>query len=210
MSRVLYTPPRPGDIRSADDINTILTAIASASGDVDQRNFAEEGLDATVFEREVSARRRARVTGSARTAIAAAAAFATIPFVTTGGSGIAVRTAAIGQLAANSVLRIRSRLSFESTVAAGVGIPNDGVRTLVRHVWNDGVSTTKVAGSQKSHRKLTPIAIPLHLTFVWESWLVGPIANIAWIEVQYQRASGITNLDQANLTVDEFRNVEVL
>lgn len=186
MSEARYTPIIPGDDRGAGPVNAIFTALGSASASLTAVNFAEEGLDSRVFEDHPVGEQWAIVSETTRAALAPAAAF-----VQYAPNGTAMRLNAgggfSGVLGADEALRVRARVWFESTIAAGVGLGGPASITvflgkLVRFDGvgtNDLVHTTRVLGLQNM--------FTLSADGVWftEGWVFGPLATVSWVEMRY-------------------------
>lgn len=203
MSRWQYTPIQPGDPRDPAVVTGILDGIATASAAVDARNFAEEGLDSTAFAARPMVR-EVNIIHTARTAVVPSAVF--VQF----NPGTVYRTGALPALGANDFMRIRSWVFFSTTNGGGPGLPL-GSTFGMRHVWNDGVTTAKIPASEVRRTPVVGgVTTMLHGAFFIESWLEGPIATIAWVELQYL-LSGAANAHAARglLIVHTDRNVEV-
>lgn len=209
MSRILYDQFTPHNSRSASALNALYDLIEAASADVDQRNLAEEGIDETVCAVQAPFERVVKLAPNTRANVAASAAFTTFLFP----APTPVRSGALGALLDGEILRIRSQVKFETSntqAPTGKGIPDDGAKTYMQHAWNNGVATVKVFASDHRIQQITPNPTLNHATFFRESYLVGPIANIAFIELQYRRVGGVAIADRANFTVDKFRRVRVV
>lgn len=208
MSRVRYTPIGTADARSSTVINGILDDLSTASASIDEGNLAEEGLDQTVFLAHQHATRRERITPNTRTTIVPQA-WATLAVPTN------VRSANLGALLDGSVLRIRTLIRCEATVSNGLGF--DSISTddyEFRVVWFDGVTQTVVNASRRTRGQIPQVVANFrqgHGDMLWSCYLQGPIAQITWIEVQYQNLGfRDINIDRVNFTVDEFKRVELL
>lgn len=203
MSRWTYTPVQPGDARDPAVVDAILDDLATASGAVDARNFAEEGLDAASF----AARPMVvdyTIAHAARTLVPVAAAY--VQF----NPGTVYRTGALPALGANDFMRIRSWQFFSTTNGGGAGLPL-GSTFGMRHVWNDGAATAKITASEV---RRTPVVggptTMLHGAFFIESWLEGPLATIAWVELQYLLSGALPAWSARGvLQVHRDTNVEV-
>lgn len=208
MSRVIYTPIGLTATRDADTINTILDDISDASVVLDASNFAEEGIDRTVYEGGSHGRRRARIVTSTRTTVVPQA-MGVLACPTN------LRTGTLGALLDNEALRIRSLIRITSTVSDGRGFDPTAADTYrFQHAWFDGSLPTHVVASSRRHRtQIAQGALDVrqaHADFLWESWLVGPVADLDWIQVEYENVgTGDIEVDLTNLTVDEFRRVTV-
>lgn len=203
MSRWQYIPIEPGDPRDPDVVTAILDDLAASSTALDARNFAEEGLDAASFaDRPMEL--ASSISHTARTLVAPSAAYAQF------NPGTVYRTGALPALGDNDAMRIRSWVFFSTTNGAGAGLPL-GSTFGMRHAWNNGAVTAKVTASEV---RRTPVVggptTMLHGAFFIESYLEGPIATIAWVELQYL-LSGALNAFAARgmLQVHIDRNVEV-
>lgn len=208
MSRVIYSPIGLTASRDAATINAILDDISDASATLDAANFAEEGLDRSVYEAGSPARRRARITTATRTTVVPQA-MAVLACPTN------LRTGTLGALLDNEVLRIRSLIRLTSTVNDGRGLdPSVDDTYRFQHTWFDGSLPTNVVAASRIHRKQIIQGgldcRQAHADFLWESWLVGPQASLDWIQVEYENVgTGDIEVELANLTVDEFRRVTV-
>lgn len=207
MSRITYIPLGTAEARDFDRVNDILADLASSTDPINHANLAEEGIDQAACDDNVHGSQRAKVSGSVRTVVAPQA-FAML----TVGAGI--RTGALGALEADHALRIRSMVRAESSLAAPAGFGFDNVNDLYefRHAWNDGAATNTVEFSRHARGQIVQAIAyhGLHGVLMRESWLFGPIANIAWVELQYQNlGAGNMRADEARLTVTEFKMVTV-
>lgn len=204
MSRVIYDPP--SGARDSVALNAILDDIAAALGNVSSANLAEEGIDQTVLPAESHAERRALVVREDRTVVAPQSWD-----VLTMDDGT-VRTGAIGDLADGSALRIRTLVSCSSAPSGGNGFDNSAGIYEFRHVYNDG-SDHVVTASLHARAGVAEVAGFIrnaHGDLMRESWLVGPISDIAYIELQFQNLiAGDMRVQRAHLVVDEFKRVEV-
>lgn len=204
MSRVTYVPLSGS--RSAAALNTILQDIANALGNVNSANLAEEGLDQTVFAAESHGERRSLVVRETRTVIAPTGAWGVLAM----GDGN-VRTGALGDLPDGSALRIRTLVSCSSAVSGGDGFDNTGDSYEFRHVYNDGADNV-VTASNHSRRGLEVAGFIryAHGDMMRESWLVGPIPGLDYIELQTLNVgAGNMRVQRAHLIVDEFKRVLV-
>lgn len=207
MSRVTYEPLGLQDVRLVSAVNSILADLETASSAIDGRNFGEEGLDQSVFQATADSETRSVVFQATRTT--------KVPQVFGAFAVPAnMRTGALGALADGNVFRVRSLVVCETQIAApSFGFANVNDNYEFRHAWFDGAATTAViAGSRKSRGQIVQANTKhLHGAVLWESWLVGPIANVAWVEVQYQNVgAGNINVNIALLVVDEFKRVTVV
>lgn len=209
MPHVTYEPFGTSDARSATALNDILLDIAARTNPVDAANFAEEGIDQAVVEPAAHADRRDRVAATVR-AVVAPQAFG---LFTVGATNM--QTGALGALLADSALRVRSfvRCETSNSAPAGFGFDNVNDEYQFRHAWDDGVSTTTIDFSRRSRGQIVQPVIyhGLHGSIAWESWLFGPLANVAFIQLEYQNlGAGNIRVDQAQLEVTEFKRIRRL
>lgn len=200
MSRITYTPVSPGDTRDAAQVNTIFNAIATASAAIDGENFPLEALD------------RSAVTENPYTQVTSASAVSRTANVPVGAwtqlnIGTAMRTGSVGLVDTDEHIRIRSWVWFETTLATGQGL--GAGRLQMRHAWNDGTTTAAVPGSTRARTHIAAALSNLtHGNVMIESWLSGSIANVAWVEIQYQWSGGANIYPSTGvISVDRFRRM---
>lgn len=193
MARVTYTPIQPGDAQVTGP-NATFTAIGTQTTNVDAQNFAEEGLDARVFESEIQAEEAFTPKGdqtNTTMALPAASAWTTVVFVST------FRTGAIS-VAANERLRVIFRLEFYSDGAQD-GIPID---TDVQLRWRKSVggvasvigTTRRIVPATASSPDPVPSGAPARLGMM--TVIDGPV-ELEWVEVEIRDASAAANTVQS-------------
>lgn len=203
MSRVAYDPIVPGSTRDAGEVNSIFGAIAAVSEGIDYTNLAEEGIDAQPLAEGAGLQRFMLQDNSRETLVANGADFDVYEHGAT-----QFRTGGLGSLAAGDALRIRSFVFLGTSLADGPG-HDEGVNFRMCHQYNDGLTTIDVPGSVRGHFKIAGVLSHLHSAVYIESWIVGPVADIAWIQLAQSFTTGVLNAEQATLLVTEFRRIEV-
>jgi hypothetical protein len=185
MSRIVTTRIAPGDARSAASVNAQYTAIEAAANALDFTNFTEEGITRWVTGSEEPSDNAAHIDEDTRSGVTmVAAAWATAVF-----SGTTFRTGALSVLA-NEKLRIRARMTFESTVAAGLGLSSldqVGIRLAYRA---GGVTTVKTATVRRD--LITASVTGLNHTRLRTQGLINGAIELEWVELQveYVNAGG--------------------
>jgi hypothetical protein len=203
VSRVDWTPIDVNDARSVVPLNTLYTDVAASGAALAGVNFAEEGLDARSLAAHPFLEREELVVNTTFSAIVNSGAFVVLNM------GANIRTGAIGAVLTDEWLRIRSLVWFATTRAAGVGMPA-GSSVSLRHAWNNGAVTAKVANSERSHAKRAGLDTSLHAAIFIESWLQGPITDVAFVEVQYMSAGGPLHAANAVLAVTRYKRAGTL
>jgi hypothetical protein len=191
---VNYTPVAPGDERDANQVNDIYDAFATDSNSVGSINFAEEGIDHRPLEDHPVGQRTGRVREGTRNAASLPVALGFVQFVQ---NGTAFRLNAPGGVPASlgngELLRVRSRTWLESTFNSGNGLGGGAPSIFSQHLsWNDGFSVFKIPFSGRSaiRGQAGGVNVDRDCVMWLEGWLTGPIANIAWVELQYAFAGG--------------------
>lgn len=187
MSAIRYSPLEPGDPRSAAGVNVVWDAIEVASAALSPENFAEEGLDHRAFEVHPVGKRTGKISETGRNAASLPVVGVYTQFVH---NGTVYRLTSPGQipasLAAGEMLRVRSRVWFETTLAAGQGLTGTGFG--MRLV--DSATGGEINYSQRDDA--VGAGFWNHGTVFCEGWIVGPVAALAWVEAQYLLAAGGT------------------
>ena len=200
MSKMTVSPILPGTVRSAASLNTPFAAIATGSAAVDAYNFAEEGLDWRTLPNHPHGTRVAVISETTRPAIAINGVFATyVP------GGTSFRTGALGNVDANTLLRITAQIQVQTTLA-NLGF-TAGASYRMRMAWNDGTTTFVL-----NERGFDLIAAPGENTWLWEGWVnPGALKAVSWVELQYTNTQ-IFRPSSSVLVVDKFQalNVTVL
>jgi hypothetical protein len=208
MSRFTYSRIESYTVRDVARFNQFFTDLLTADA-LTSANYAEEGLDASAFVGDSCANELKSVIETTRAALAPSATF-----ITYNPNGTNLRTSAIGAVATAQALRITSLAYFESQATNQPGLPR-ATRLEMQHAWNNGSSTTVIACSRAKERAGV-LALNQdsreHRTVAIESWLFGPIANVAWVEVQYKLEAGAGDAypSKSMLLVDAFYGVKVL
>ena len=178
MSIVRYDPILPGDPRSATALNQILSDLSDGSANLDARNFAEEGMDGRAVEVHPVGYRTGKITVTTRNAATLATSPTFVPLVhnvtTLRLSSPANVPAA---LLANERLRFRTRIWFETTIAAGYGIDGE-FEIQLAHDAGAGAIRIPFTGRKA-------FCNDWHATVFSEGWVQGPV-NITSVEVQYK------------------------
>lgn len=199
MSRIVYEPIGVRETRDADRVNDIYAAFEAATADIDERNLAEEGLDRTVLVAGPLELVGEQTDGT-RTNIATTAGL----FVKLTMSGD-LRTGALGALTADEAIRVRYRVNFETTLAAGLGIQAAVTDLRLRAAWNNGTTTAKVDWSE---RPCLPGANNLRHGIVFgEGWIFGAQATVAWAEIQILVAGASVNPGTAGIWCTKHRRM---
>lgn len=192
--------------RQVGPMNALFTGIANASDGVDGYNLAEEGLVRGSFEGDAASRNRFRLNIATRNAVKLAN---TSPFAPFEHNGQLVRSTNLGALAATSALRIRTCVWFGSQVGSP-GFPK-AATMIMRHTINNGGGTAKIPFSEHGHAKFRN-DYNQHAAMVRESWLFGPLDEVAYVELQYSypaTAGADAFPTRTTMSVAEFLRVDV-
>lgn len=180
---VRHTPILPTDARDRAAVNQVLSDLSDASDDIDAVNFAEEGMDGRALELHPVGERTGKLAVEVRNA-ATLPTSASMTQLVHNGTGLRLSSPGSipATLLANEHLRVRARVWFETTLAAGYGI--DGELEL-QLTWNNGAATAKVPYSgRRAHN------VNWHGTVFCEGYIEGP-TDLNWVEVTYTlRATG--------------------
>lgn len=181
MSNVNYDPIEVGDQRNKAQINSIFADMETASGSLDARNFAEEGIDAHAIEAHPVGSRTGKVSVTSRPGASIASVGAMTNFVHNGTTiGLTSGGAQLpASLLANEKLRVRARLYFETTVLNGVGVDGEMKFQLVS---NQGAGNVKIPYTL---RHMYRNSLVKHGVVFIEGWLSGGIGTLTSVTVQY-------------------------
>ncbi len=147
MARVEITKPDVGTT-SASVVNAVFTAISTQTTNVDEENFAEEGLDYRALEASISAEATERFTTNSSGTQALTATYATLNF---NGSPVSIPSSGTIEVATNERLRVTCCLEFFSN-ATQSGIPTD-TDVEVRLMYDVGAGGV---GVSQAYRRLYP------------------------------------------------------
>lgn len=198
MSKMTVSPIAPFSARSAASVNTRFAAIAAGAAALDPYNFAEEGIDWRTLPVGPHGTRIAQISETTRAAVAINAVYG--PTYTP--NGTAFRTGALGNVDANTVLRVTAAIHVQTTLA-NLGF-TAGASYRMRMVWNDGVGNIIL-----NERGFETVALAGEDTWLWEGWIApGALKAVAWVELQYVNTQ-IFRPKSSVLVVDKFTNALV-
>lgn len=187
MSLTRWPGLRPRQARDAASLNDFFDAF-TAIGSVGSANLAEEGIDRRVLEPQLVGERKFRIVENTRATITANTGATWTQWDPVGGNPF--RQSLLGGLDDDEVLELIACVQLTSEEGGVNGLGADSLLRL-RLAWNEGVTTTGMnpvsfggllAGADRPHGALVTFGVVL-----------GPVASIDWVELQYraiQRSGG--------------------
>lgn len=193
MARVEYDELEVGDAQ-VTKLNATMTAIAAQTTNLDEDNFAEEGLDYRAFASQAASRKAfAPVEVSTLASEALTTTWETIDF------GTAMQSPGTITLAANERLEVNFMISYD-TSGATPGIPINGD---IEHRWRwqeQGGAAAVVGTARHLNPRATsapspldaignPVTIDGASARLWMKLVLDGPKTIDWVEVQFRDSS---------------------
>lgn len=179
--RIVYSPPSPRNARGAARVNAIQAAIEAAST-IDSTNLREEGIDRRPLVNYVQGEILEKIEQTARPGASLAVTGAV--WTTYVHNGTTFQTAGAVSVLANQYLFLRLGISFENTIAGGVGLTALS-RFDVRLAYDNG-ALVPITHSERPFKRF-----PLEHGDVETIGIIPGPATVNFVRVQFKLDAGV-------------------